>query len=196
MPSKSLDLWRTTRSDTLDEIVAAHRSVGGQDRGRRFATQQINCAYTKLLSSQFQGFCRDLHSECGLFCAGSTQFAYENHRPQPHGPRPETRRRKSVAIEHRIGFCSVRCCVLGRNQESRSAERNTARPARTTQQLKKRDRAPRFRPRVARRFHEIETLTSERVATSLRSPCRQLRRRDAHVFAFRNERIALVRRWP
>lgn len=28
------------------------------------ATQQINQAYAMLLSSQFQGFCRDLHSEC------------------------------------------------------------------------------------------------------------------------------------
>jgi hypothetical protein len=28
------------------------------------ATQQINQAYTVLLASQFQGFCRDLHSEC------------------------------------------------------------------------------------------------------------------------------------
>lgn len=27
-------------------------------------TQQINQAYVMLLSSQFQGFCRDLHSEC------------------------------------------------------------------------------------------------------------------------------------
>jgi hypothetical protein len=33
-------------------------------RGRRYATQQINYSYAALLSSQFQGFCRDLHSEC------------------------------------------------------------------------------------------------------------------------------------
>lgn len=32
--------------------------------GRRYATEQINHAYTTLLSSQFQGFARDLHSEC------------------------------------------------------------------------------------------------------------------------------------
>ena len=30
---------------------------------RRYATQQINQAYVVLLSSQFQRFCRDLHSE-------------------------------------------------------------------------------------------------------------------------------------
>jgi len=33
-------------------------------RGRRWATDQLNHAYAVLLSSQFQGFCRDLHSEC------------------------------------------------------------------------------------------------------------------------------------
>ena len=64
MPSKSLETWRTIRSESLDEIVAAHRKVGGSGRGRRFATQQINHAYAMLLSSQFQGFCRNLHSEC------------------------------------------------------------------------------------------------------------------------------------
>ena len=64
MPSASLDQWRTVRAATLDEIEAAHTSVGGLLRGRRYATQQINHAYVMLLSSQFQGFCRDLHSEC------------------------------------------------------------------------------------------------------------------------------------
>jgi hypothetical protein len=48
----------------LDEIERAHAAVGGRSGGRRFATQQINRAYAVLLTSQFQGFCRDLHSEC------------------------------------------------------------------------------------------------------------------------------------
>lgn len=47
----------------LDEIEAAHMAVGGAARGRRYATQQINQAYVVLLSSRFQRFCRDLHSE-------------------------------------------------------------------------------------------------------------------------------------
>ena len=38
--------------------------IGGTERGRRYATQQINYAYAALLSGHFQGFCRDLHSEC------------------------------------------------------------------------------------------------------------------------------------
>jgi len=64
MPSKSLAEWRGNRSDELNEIAQAHAAVGGSSRGRRFATQQINRAYAVLLASQFQGFCRDLHSEC------------------------------------------------------------------------------------------------------------------------------------
>ena len=64
MPSVSWQEWDGTRARELDDIEAAHRSVGGTARGRRYATEQINHAYAVLLSSQFQGFCRDLHSEC------------------------------------------------------------------------------------------------------------------------------------
>lgn len=42
---------------------AAHVAVGGSSRGRRYATQQINQAYAMMVASQFQGYCRDLHSE-------------------------------------------------------------------------------------------------------------------------------------
>src|SRR5262249_54578431 len=63
MPSQSYREWMTTRARALDEIEAAHASVGGTGRGRRYATQQINQAYAVLVASQFQGFCRDLHTE-------------------------------------------------------------------------------------------------------------------------------------
>jgi hypothetical protein len=64
MPSYSLIRWLGERTELLDEIENAHVMVGGSERGRRYATQQINYAYAALLSSHFQGFCRDLHSEC------------------------------------------------------------------------------------------------------------------------------------
>ncbi len=64
MPSRSLIRWDGERAEALDEIENAHAMVGGTERGRRYATQQINYAYAGLLSSHFQGFCRDLHSEC------------------------------------------------------------------------------------------------------------------------------------
>ena len=43
-------------------MVAVHAAVGGTGPGRRYATEQVNNAYAVLLSSQFQKFCRDLHS--------------------------------------------------------------------------------------------------------------------------------------
>lgn len=64
MPSHSLHTWNTVRAAALDEIAATHRSVGGSGRGRRYATQQINRGYAVILTAQFQGYCRDLHSEC------------------------------------------------------------------------------------------------------------------------------------
>src|SRR6266498_950848 len=64
MPSVSHIRWSVVRLAALDELENAHRSVGGTGPGRRVATQQINQAYAVLLSSQFQGFCRDLHTEC------------------------------------------------------------------------------------------------------------------------------------
>ena len=63
MPSKSLIRWRGESAAALDELEAAHVAVGGAGRGRRYATQQINQAYVVLLSSRFQQFCRDLHTE-------------------------------------------------------------------------------------------------------------------------------------
>jgi hypothetical protein len=64
MPSDALRKWNTVGRETLEEIEQAHRAIGGTGPGRRSATLQINYAYTLLLSSQFQGFCRDLHTEC------------------------------------------------------------------------------------------------------------------------------------
>jgi hypothetical protein len=64
MPSNSLTGWHGRHAGALDEIESVHAMVGGTERGRRYATQQINYSYAALLSSHFQGFCRDLHSEC------------------------------------------------------------------------------------------------------------------------------------
>jgi len=75
MASNSLQFWHTRRIAELDEIELAHQRVGGKGRGRRYATRQINHAYAMLLSSQFQGFCRDLHSEAVDHLANSATNA-------------------------------------------------------------------------------------------------------------------------
>jgi hypothetical protein len=71
LSSASLRTWTSERAARLDEIEAAHIAVGGGLRGRRWATEQVNHAYVVLLCSQFQGFCRDLHSECVDFIVRS-----------------------------------------------------------------------------------------------------------------------------
>jgi hypothetical protein len=61
--SRSLLRWAEGAGTALDRMEQAHRAVGGTSRGRRYATQQINQSYLVMLSSHFQQFCRDLHSE-------------------------------------------------------------------------------------------------------------------------------------
>jgi hypothetical protein len=67
MASKAYRRWFKTQAAALDQMENAHASVGGKGRGRRYATDQINQAYAVLLASQFQGFCRDLHSESAAY---------------------------------------------------------------------------------------------------------------------------------
>lgn len=66
MPSGALQRWFADRTPLLDEIEKAHRYVRGSGIGARTAMQQINQAYTLLLSAQFQAYCRDLHLECAV----------------------------------------------------------------------------------------------------------------------------------
>ena len=63
MPSKALKTWQTAGLRALDVMEAAHTSMSGRGVRRAFARQQITHAYAVLLSSQFQRFCRDLHTE-------------------------------------------------------------------------------------------------------------------------------------
>ncbi|VTU00496.1 Uncharacterized protein OS=Mycobacterium abscessus subsp. bolletii 50594 GN=MASS_1p0056 PE=4 SV=1 [Gemmataceae bacterium] len=63
MPSVSYRNWRTTRRAVLNAVEAAHATIHGTGIGRREATRQLNHGYTMLLAAEFQGFCRELHTE-------------------------------------------------------------------------------------------------------------------------------------
>ncbi len=76
MPSKSLRTWRTSQHAKLDEIMKACRVLRGTVRGRR--REQVIHAYAVLLSSHFQCFCRDLHSECVQYIVQSVPDALQN----------------------------------------------------------------------------------------------------------------------
>lgn len=71
MASKALSRWQTNRRIELDQLLSAHKKIGGDGPGRRYATEQLNFAYLVAVAAQFQGFCRDLHSEAvGAFVKG------------------------------------------------------------------------------------------------------------------------------
>ena len=55
--------WRTQRVDRLNELEEVHRRIAGTAPGRKWLTEELDRSYVVVLASQFQGFCRDLHSE-------------------------------------------------------------------------------------------------------------------------------------
>lgn len=63
MTSRALSLWNSTRSDRLDELEDAHTTVAGPGPGRKWRTEQLDRAYVLAIVSEFQGFCRDLHTQ-------------------------------------------------------------------------------------------------------------------------------------
>lgn len=65
MPSAEYRNWRTTQAAALDGIEAAHTAARGAGSARRSADRLLTHAYVVLLSAEFQGFCKELHRECG-----------------------------------------------------------------------------------------------------------------------------------
>jgi hypothetical protein len=63
MASLALRIWQSKRRKALDEFVTIRRSIDTVHTGTRHARQQIHEAFVLMLCAQFQGFCRDLHSE-------------------------------------------------------------------------------------------------------------------------------------
>jgi len=63
MPSSALARWQGKRAAELDGLEAVQQALRDAGPQRIATTQQINHAWTMLLSSHFQGFCRDLHTE-------------------------------------------------------------------------------------------------------------------------------------
>ena len=62
MPSDAYVDWTGQRRARLAELFAAHATIGGSGRGRRWRTSQLNWALTLRLAGEFQGYARDLHT--------------------------------------------------------------------------------------------------------------------------------------
>ncbi|MGH2879999.1 MAG: hypothetical protein ACRDK4_10395 [Solirubrobacteraceae bacterium] len=63
MSSTALKSWREERREHLDDLLDAHKLVGGPAPGRRWRTTAINDALILRLAAEFQGFARDLHDQ-------------------------------------------------------------------------------------------------------------------------------------
>ena len=71
MPSPALADWNGQRQNRITELLAAHATIGGPGRGRRWRTSQLNWALTLRLAGEFQGYARDLHSLAVTHFVGS-----------------------------------------------------------------------------------------------------------------------------
>lgn len=69
VPSIAFQTWSGQRAARLEQLTDAHSMVGGPAPGRRTRTQAINWALIVILSSELQGFFRDLHDESAEFLA-------------------------------------------------------------------------------------------------------------------------------
>jgi hypothetical protein len=56
--------WAVERASQLDDFERFLAAAARSERSRRGSAVQILHPFAVLLASQFQGFCRDLHSEC------------------------------------------------------------------------------------------------------------------------------------
>src|SRR5438445_10313612 len=64
MPSDALVIWQTERMPRLQDVEADCLHLEARYPADPDRVQEYIRAYAVLLSSEFQGFCRDLHSEC------------------------------------------------------------------------------------------------------------------------------------
>lgn len=63
MASAALVSWQEERSTHLDDLLEAHKRLGGPAPGRRWRTEALNDALILRLAAEFQGFVRDLHDQ-------------------------------------------------------------------------------------------------------------------------------------
>ncbi len=73
MASAALKRWERERTRHLDDLLDAHKLVGGTARGRRWRTAPLNDALILRLAAEFQGFLRDLHDQAAdVFASWAT----------------------------------------------------------------------------------------------------------------------------
>jgi hypothetical protein len=77
MPSNSLLAWRTDRRPRLDLIEAQNLALAATPSPDPRAIDENLRGFVMLLSAHFQGFCRDLHTECVQAVTGALPAAFQ-----------------------------------------------------------------------------------------------------------------------
>jgi hypothetical protein len=77
MPSASLILWSNTRLPSLAEIDAQCAAIVAAAIPSPSLIDENLRAYVLLLSAHFQGFCRDLYTECSQFISDNVRVGIQ-----------------------------------------------------------------------------------------------------------------------
>lgn len=64
MPSTAYTRWSENRLGTIQALKDAHQAVGGEERGRRWTTAELNRLMTVAVVGEFSAFARELFIEC------------------------------------------------------------------------------------------------------------------------------------
>lgn len=63
MVSDARQEWLSDRRKRIDDLLAAHATIGGTGPGRRWRTEQLNWALVLRVAAEFQGYARALHDQ-------------------------------------------------------------------------------------------------------------------------------------
>ena len=86
MPSQALD-GLTVRLADVDQLMDAHRAIGGPNRGRRYEVEGMNRAAVLMLSAHLEGYLEDVMEEA--LAALNPQLNVKPLTGQFHNPWPD-----------------------------------------------------------------------------------------------------------
>lgn len=181
MPSQALIKWQTDSAERLEELLSAHERVGGTQRGRRYATRQLNASIVvhvaahlpTVLSRPAQRSRTGARRGSADLVSGDAQGC--SHRPS------RARSSECFATDNRHRLHSLRPRHLGRCGVKRRPNHDPAGAPRATKHVAKRNRASRLllqhrTARASRRYLHDATLGTA-LATGLHRPHGHVRRR-------------------
>jgi hypothetical protein len=164
MDSEALKTWKDSRIRELNQLAAIHNKIGGPKAGRRYATEQLNHAYLVAVSAQFQGYCRDLHTEA--------TFGFVDHLKTSRAfarilTRTLTKNRKLAQKNPSQGAIAEDFGFLGMEDFWRSVEKQAG-TKRTKQRLKWLEKMNIWRNAIAHNDFELSEGNTKAVGGRLR----------------------------